>query len=94
MGARGEKARVPAVWAVGIALSTAQIEGFIANAELLSCAAGAVALAGILIAVWERGAPDLRMLFLAGLAGVQPSRSSRAGSTPLSRGALPCSSRP
>lgn len=65
----GEKARVPAVWAVGIALSIAQIEGFIANAELLSCAAGAVSLAGILIAVWDRGAPDLRMLFLAGLAG-------------------------
>ena len=65
----GEKSRVPSMWAVGIALSTAQIEGFIANAELLSCAAGAAALAGILIAVWERGAPDLRMLVLAGLAG-------------------------
>ena len=65
----GERARVPAMWAVGVGLSTAQIEGFIANAELLSCAAGAVALAGILIAVWDRGEPDLRMLFLAGLAG-------------------------
>ena len=65
----GEKARMPAMWAVGVGLSTAQIEGFIANAELLSCAAGAVALAGILIAVWDRGEPDLRMLFLAGLAG-------------------------
>lgn len=65
----GERARVPAMWAVGVGLSTAQIEGFIANAELLSCAAGAVALAGVLVAVWDRGDPDLRMLLLAGLAG-------------------------
>lgn len=64
----GEKACVPVMWTVGLALSVAQIEGFIANAELLSCAVGAVGLAGVLLAVWERGTPDLRMLFLAGIA--------------------------
>jgi len=64
----GEKARLPVMWTVGLALSTAQIEGFIANAELLSCAVGAVGLAGVLLAVWGRGTPDLRMLFLAGIA--------------------------
>ncbi len=64
----GEKARVPVMWTVGLALSIAQIEGFIANAELLSCAVGAVGLAGVLLAVWDRGTPDLTMLFVAGIA--------------------------
>ena len=65
----GERARVPTMWAVGIGLSLAQIEGFIANAELLSCAVGSVALAAVLLAVWGRESPDLRLLFLAGVAG-------------------------
>lgn len=62
----GEPARVPAMWAVGIALSIAQIEGFIANAELLSCSVGALGCAAILLACWSRGAPDLRLLFIGG----------------------------
>ena len=65
----GEKARLPVIWAVGISLSLAQIEGFIANAELLSCAIGSVALAAALLAAWNRENPDLRLLFVAGLAG-------------------------
>jgi len=63
----GESARMPTMWAVGIALSIAQIEGFIANAELLSCAVGALACAAILLAVWSRGAPDSRLLFIGGV---------------------------
>jgi hypothetical protein len=62
----GEPARVPTMWAVGIALSIAQIEGFIANAELLSCSVGALGCAAILLACWSRGAPDLRLLFIGG----------------------------
>lgn len=65
----GERARLPVMWAVGVALSLAQIEGFIANAELLSCAVGSVALAAALLAVWGREAPDHRMLLVAGVAG-------------------------
>lgn len=63
----GESARLPTMWATGIALSIAQIEGFIANAELLSCAVGALGCAAILLACWSRGAPDLRLLFVGGL---------------------------
>ena len=63
----GEKARLPVMWAVGIALSIAQIEGFIANAELLSCAVGAAACAAILLACWSRGTPDLRLMFIGGV---------------------------
>lgn len=63
----GESARIPTMWAVGIALSIAQIEGFIANAELLSCAVGALGCAAILLAVWSRGAPDFRLLFMGGV---------------------------
>lgn len=65
----GERARLPVMWSVGVGLSLAQIEGFIANAELLSCAVGSVALAAALLAVWNRESPDLRLLFVAGLAG-------------------------
>ena len=65
----GERARVPAMWAVGIALSIPQIEGFIANAELLSCAVGAVSLAAALLAVWHRETPDVRLLVVAGILG-------------------------
>ncbi|MEY4392138.1 MAG: hypothetical protein RLZZ544_847 [Actinomycetota bacterium] len=63
----GEPARMPTIWATGIALSIAQIEGFIANAELLSCAVGALGCAAILLACWSRGAPDPRLLFVGGL---------------------------
>lgn len=63
----GEHARVPTMWAVGIALSIAQIEGFIANAELLSCAVGALGCAAVLLACWSRGAPDIRLLFVGGV---------------------------
>ena len=63
----GEKARLPVMWAVGIALSIAQIEGFIANAELLSCAVGAAGCAATLLACWSRGTPDLRLMFVGGV---------------------------
>ena len=63
----GEFARVPTMWAVGIALSIAQIEGFIANAELLSCAVGALGCAAIIMACWSRGTPDLRLMFVGGV---------------------------
>ena len=66
----GEFARVPTMWAVGIALSVAQIEGFIANAELLSCSVGALGCAVLLMACWSRDAPDLRLMVVGGvLAG-------------------------
>jgi hypothetical protein len=64
----GDRSRLPVVWAAGVALSIPQIEGFSANAELLSCAVGAVGLALALRAVWNRDVPDVRMVFLAGAA--------------------------
>ncbi|MFM8794152.1 MAG: hypothetical protein ACKOFF_04580 [Acidimicrobiales bacterium] len=64
----GDRSRLPVVWATGVALSIPQIEGFSANAELLSCAVGAVGLALALRAVWNRDVPDVRMVFLAGAA--------------------------
>ncbi|MFM7262997.1 MAG: hypothetical protein ACKO1X_04520 [Acidimicrobiales bacterium] len=64
----GDRSRLPVVWAAGIALSIPQIEGFSANAELLSCSVAAVGLALALRAAWNRDVPDTRLLFLAGLA--------------------------
>jgi hypothetical protein len=64
----GDRARVPVLWTAGTALSLPQIEGFSANAEILSCAVAAVGLALALRGAWRRELPDDRMLFLAGLA--------------------------
>lgn len=64
----GDRSRLPVTWAVGIALSLPQIEGFSANAELLSCAVAAVGLALGLRATWNRDRPDARLMFLAGVA--------------------------
>lgn len=58
-----------AALAVGVLTSIPQAEGFIANAELLSCALGIVALSMMLRAFWDRDEPSLRGLFLAGLVG-------------------------
>jgi 4-amino-4-deoxy-L-arabinose transferase-like glycosyltransferase len=63
----GERARIPAALLVGVLSSLPQIEGFIANAELLSCAIGATSLAVALRAL--RGAEPPSWLNLVG-AGV------------------------
>lgn len=84
----GERARVPAMCAVGISLSIAQIEGFIANAELLSCAVGAVALAAALMAVWDRDTPDTRLLIVAGLAGGAAVSLKQSGFDALAAGCV------
>lgn len=65
----GDPARPLAALSVGTLTSVPQYEGFIANAELLSGAAGAVSLAVILRAVWRRDRPDLVLLCLGGVAG-------------------------
>lgn len=64
----GDRSRLPVVWAAGIALSIPQIEGFSANAELLSCSVAVVGLALALRAAWNRDVPDTWLLFLAGVA--------------------------
>ena len=84
----GERARVPTMWSVGLALSTAQVEGFIANAELLSCAVGSVALAAALLAVWDRHEPDVRLLFLAGIAGGAAVSVKQSGFDALAAGCV------
>ena len=64
----GDRARIPVLWAAGIALSLPQIEGFSANAEILSCAVAAAGLAFALCGTWGRDVPGTRLMFLAGLA--------------------------
>lgn len=63
----GDSAFVPVLWSVGLALSIPQVEGFIANAELLSCAVGAASLAYLLRGSWGHTSPILRDLFVGGL---------------------------
>lgn len=63
----GARARWIAALMAGALLSVPQYEGFIANAELLSCAAGAVSLALILRSSWDRERPHLRVLIAAGM---------------------------
>lgn len=65
----GERARGLSALVVGVLASVPQYEGFIANAELLSCAVGAGALAVALRSVWDRGAPDPTGLLVAGALG-------------------------
>jgi len=65
----GDRARWLTVVVVGVLLSVPQFEGFIANAELLSCSVGAVALAIALKAVWGRSTPQFWMLYASGVMG-------------------------
>lgn len=65
----GERARWIAALAVGVLLSVPQIEGFIANGELMGGALGALALAAMLRAAWNRTSPHLWLCLVAGLAG-------------------------
>lgn len=63
----GARARVLASLSVAVLASVPQYEGFIANAELLSCAFGAAALALVVKAVWNQtGNADWRLLVAAG----------------------------
>ena len=66
----GERARWLTVLIVGVLLSVPQFEGFIANAELLSCSIGAVSLALALKAIWGRTAPRFWLLYASGVVGV------------------------
>jgi len=63
----GRGAAWMAALSVGVLTSIPQAEGFIANAELLSCSVGIVALAVLVRAFWDRDEPSLRGVFLAGL---------------------------
>lgn len=65
----GREAGWMAALAVGVLTSIPQAEGFIANAELLSCAVGIIALALLLRAFWDRDEPSLVGLLLAGVIG-------------------------
>lgn len=65
----GDKARMGTVLIVGVLLSVPQFEGFIANAELLSCSVGAVSLALAMKAVWGRTAPRFWLLYASGVVG-------------------------
>ena len=65
----GERARIPAAVLVGVLSSLPQIEGFIANAELLSCAIGATSLAVALHALRGTEPPRWRYLVGAGALG-------------------------
>lgn len=73
-----ERARWVAAVLVGVLTSVPQAEGFIANAELLSCTAGAVALAMVLSTVMSRDSSPVDadatpredwMLFASGVLG-------------------------
>lgn len=63
----GDGAFVPVLWTVGMALSIPQVEGFIANAELLSCAVGATALVFLMRGSWGLRQPVVRDFFVGGL---------------------------
>ena len=65
----GERAGWYAAIAAAILTSLPQIEGFIANAELLSGALGACALAVALRACWARENVSIRLLIVAGIIG-------------------------
>lgn len=65
----GERARWIAALATAVLLSVPQIEGFIANGELMAGAAGAVALALMLRGTWNRPEPHVWLCATAGLAG-------------------------
>lgn len=65
----GERAGWYAAIAVAILTSLPQIEGFIANAELLSGAVGASSLAIGLRACWGRELVSIRLLVVAGIVG-------------------------
>lgn len=80
-----------ATWAalvVGVLASVPQYEGFIANAELLSCAMGAVALAVLLGAFWGRPQPSLARLASAGLLGMAALSIKQSGFDAVAAGAL------
>lgn len=65
----GERARWMAATATGVLLSVPQIEGFIANGELLAGAVGAAALALMLRATWNSPVPRLWACCAAGIVG-------------------------
>lgn len=62
----GRRAYLPAALISGVLLSVPQYEGFIANAELLSGAIGAVGLAMVLAAVWNGHSARIGRLVVAG----------------------------
>lgn len=65
----GTRARLFASLSVAVLASVPQYEGFIANAELLSCAFGAVALALVVAAVWNAAeAADWRLVIAGGVS--------------------------
>jgi hypothetical protein len=66
----GPGAAWPTALVVGILASVPQYEGFIANAELLSCAVGVIALATLVRASWGRSSPSLWGLASAGAIGM------------------------
>ncbi len=65
----GMRAGMPTATIGAAFASVPQYEGFIANGELLSSAAGALGLALALCAVWRRPLPSFRLLALGGAFG-------------------------
>jgi len=84
----GQRAAWPAALVVGVLASVPQYEGFIANAELLSCAMGAVALAVLLGAFWERSQPSYTRLVAAGFLGMTALSIKQSGFDAFAAGVL------
>jgi hypothetical protein len=62
----GPQARWVTALVVGVLVSVPQIEGYIANGELIAGAFSTSALAVVLRASWDRDVPSLRLIALAG----------------------------
>lgn len=75
----GARARPWAAVGAGVFVSLPQAEGFIANAELLSCGVGALALAVLVCSAWGRESPSLRGLALAGFLGASAFSVKQSG---------------
>lgn len=81
-------ARPWAAFGAGVFPSLPQAEGFIANAELLSCGVGALALAVLVHATWGRDSPSLRGVALAGFVGACAFSVKQSGLDAIGAGAI------
>lgn len=85
----GPAARRPTSIVVAMAVGVPQLEGFIANGELLAGAFSTTAIALGLRAVWRRPDPDIRLLGLAGvIAGTGMMVKQNAWEAVVTLGAL------